>query len=89
MASTVLFVGKWRFFGTFTKNREIYDLFTQFDAAIKDISRSKHKLIVINDNAKINREDFRKISQSLKDSFEEKFSSKSSYEKEDTSEKNR
>lgn len=68
---------------------KIYDLFTQFDAAIKDINRSKHKLIVINDNAKINREDFRKISQSLKDSFEEKFSSKSSYEKEDTSEKNR
>lgn len=59
---------------------KIYDLYTNFDAANKDIRNGKHKMIVINDDANIDHKMFKKISHSLRQTFEGKFPDKSSFE---------
>lgn len=60
---------------------KIYDLLDDFDKAKADISKSKHKMIVLNDNANITHEQFIVISQRLNSLFEKKLPNKSNFEK--------
>lgn len=61
---------------------KIYDLLTKYDVAIEDIIQGKHKMIVINDNSKIDMDKFLLISKKLNVAFEHKYSKKSKFEKE-------
>lgn len=61
---------------------KIYDLLTKYNDAVKDITNGKHKMIVINDNSKINAKNFLYISKKLNVAFANKYSKKSKFEKE-------
>lgn len=60
---------------------KIYDLLTDFKDAKNDIDTSKHKMIVINDDAEITNVDFKRISTSLQNSFEQQLPKKSVFER--------
>lgn len=62
---------------------KIYDVKKSFKEAINDIDKSQHKLIVINDDPAIDKKRFGEISEKLKETFENKYPQKSSFEKED------
>lgn len=60
---------------------KIYDLLTQYDAAKNDIVKSKHKMIVINDDSNIDGDKFKNISEELRKIMNEKLPRRSSFEK--------
>lgn len=60
---------------------KIYDLYTKSAQAIKDIRNGNHKMIVINDNSKINNEEFIRLKENLIDVFDKKFPHNSDFEK--------
>ncbi|TGD18607.1 sugar phosphotransferase [Levilactobacillus suantsaiihabitans] len=60
---------------------KIYDLYTKSREAEKDIEYGKHKMIVINDNSKIDDTMFLEISEILREKLKERYFDKSSFEK--------
>ncbi|KAF0343044.1 sugar phosphotransferase [Pediococcus acidilactici] len=62
---------------------KIYDLKDDYRKALLDVKKSKHKMIVLNDDSKIDEALFGKISKGLIDVFNVKYPLKSSFEKGD------
>lgn len=60
---------------------KIYNILTSFDEAKKDIDKGIHKMIVLNDDSRINNDNFLRISKGLISTFEKKIPKKSSFEK--------